>query len=198
MSKKTWPMAAQKRIAELEVDVVAAKKRRIFYQDLVYQACRLLDKTQTPCPDCTIDQVVPRIEELQARVYDHSIAFDLAKARADKAEARIAELEAEVARPHAFHEKTKRICKNAGLAAKDWCERAQKRGKRIAELELEIQAWDSTVGGMQKDYERLEAENAKLREALDGEILLRKITDAAIEKLKLAALSEQEGEDEQE
>lgn len=43
------------------------KVTRLKYQNIVYQLCNLLDKRVFPCPDCTIDQVVPRVEELLKR-----------------------------------------------------------------------------------------------------------------------------------
>ncbi len=70
----------QQRIEELEAQADKQKRCRIKYQDIVYKACNLLDKTRTPCPDCTIDQVVSRIKDLQTEIGREY-------ARAEKAEA---------------------------------------------------------------------------------------------------------------
>ena len=40
------------------------KAARIKYQDVVYQLCNLLDTRKQPCPDCSVEQVVPRVRTL--------------------------------------------------------------------------------------------------------------------------------------
>lgn len=43
------------------------KPTRLKYQDIVYRACNLLDTRTFPCPDCGIEDIVPRIEALLKR-----------------------------------------------------------------------------------------------------------------------------------
>ena len=44
------------------------KATRIKYQNLVYEVCSLLDTRKRPCPDCNIENVVPRLKALLQRV----------------------------------------------------------------------------------------------------------------------------------
>lgn len=43
------------------------KPIRLKYQDIVYQLCSLLDTRKFPCPDCSVDEVVTRVEALLKR-----------------------------------------------------------------------------------------------------------------------------------
>jgi len=40
------------------------KATRIKYQNIVYEVCNLLDTQKYPCPDCDIEDVVPRVRTL--------------------------------------------------------------------------------------------------------------------------------------
>jgi hypothetical protein len=42
------------------------KAARIKYQDIVYRLCNLLDTRKQRCPDCGVEQVVPRVRTLPA------------------------------------------------------------------------------------------------------------------------------------